>query len=93
MPTIGLSQLLPAFTLLRSARNSGLRDKREVLAMPAAKLIPRRTHAFDQFQRPDDPKRHTDGIARLKTTGKNRVRAGVRVALIAGYYNEFRILI
>src|SRR5262249_36582259 len=36
--------------------------------------------AFDQFNRPADPKRHTDVTATLKSTGANRFRTGMCIA-------------
>jgi hypothetical protein len=55
--------------------------------MLAAKLIPNRTHAFDQSKRPADPKRHTDVIARLKIIGAKRLRIGMRIVFPnAAYY-------
>src|SRR5579871_3127344 len=76
-PTIGLSQVLPGLTFLRSANNPVLRHSRAVVEMLAAKLSPRRSHAFDQSKRPADPKRHTDIMARLKITGINRLTIGM----------------
>jgi hypothetical protein len=67
METITLSQLLPALMLRRSAVNSGLRPT--VNAKPATKESPSRTHAFDQFGRPADAKRHIAVITRLKQSG------------------------
>jgi hypothetical protein len=77
MPTIALSQLLPALILLRSASSSGLRHNKAVVTMLATKFSPKRTHAFNQSNRPTDPKRHTDVMATLKTTGTNRLRIGI----------------
>ena len=43
-------------------------------------MIPKSTQAFDQFKRLDDPKRHSDVTARLKTIGANRLRIEVCIA-------------
>src|SRR5579862_160998 len=77
MATIALSQLLPAFTLLRSASNPVFRHNSTMLATLAAKFSPRSSQAFHQSRRPAEPNRHADVMVRLKTNGTNRLTVGM----------------
>src|SRR5215472_9800210 len=89
MATIALSQFLPALTLLRSARSSVWFHNRAIVATPAAKLSPRRTHAFGQSQRPDDAKRHTDVMTKLKMIGAIRRAIEVRMGHLRSHLTHF----
>src|SRR5512146_1466302 len=78
--TIGLSQFLPAFVLLRSASSSGLFQSRTMAAMPAAKLIASRIHAFSHERRPAEAKRHAAVMTKLKMVGMIRLITGESIA-------------
>src|SRR5579871_266554 len=88
MPTMTLSQFLPAWIWRRPAANSGLRPA--VNATPVTKESPSRIHAFNQSRRPADPKRHAAVIARLKQTPAKRLMVASRIDPSRGLLYHFR---